>query len=73
MQQGLEQKYQVKTQVLGPDEGQSKQIKILNRVVTWDGSKGLIYEADPRHVEILIKQLGLEQSKTVTTPGTKEE
>ena len=39
MQQRLEDKYQVKTQVLGPSEGQVKQIKILNRVVIWQGER----------------------------------
>lgn len=53
MKQCLENKYQVKTQMLGPNEGHTKQIKVLNRVITWDNAKGLIYEADPRHVEII--------------------
>ena len=73
MQQCLETKYQVKTQLLGPSEEHMKQIKIPNRVVTWESGKGLVYEADPRHVEIIIKQLELEQAKPVATPGTKEE
>ena len=34
MRQELEKKYQVKTQVLGAQEGQQRQIKILNRIVT---------------------------------------
>ena len=33
MQQKLEAKYQVKTQILGPEEGQNKQVRIFNRVV----------------------------------------
>ena len=33
----------------------------------------MVYEADPRHVEIVIEQLGLKDSKIVCTPGTKEE
>ena len=73
MQTELEKKYQVKTQVLGPNEGQQKQVKILNRVVTWDGSRGIVYEADPRHTEIVIEQLRLNDAKEVSTPGTREE
>lgn len=69
----LEQSYQVKTQVLGPDNNHLKQVKIFNRVVTWDANRGLGYEADPRHVEIIKQQLDLENAKSVTTPGTKEE
>ena len=57
----------------GGGGGNSKQIKILNRIVTWDDRKGLSYEVDPRHVEIILKQLQLAEAKQVTTPGTKDE
>ena len=52
--------------------GERKQIKVLNRILTWE-SKGVKYEADPRHAEILIKELGMEDARGVKTPGTKEE
>ena len=68
----LEEKYEIKTQVLGPDKGDSQQIRILNRILTWT-EKGIEYEADPRHAEIVIKELGLEDAKSVVTPGTKDE
>ena len=48
-------------------------VKLLNRVVTWDNEKGLICEADPRHVEIFLKQLPFTEAKFVTTPGAKDE
>ena len=73
MEEMLAQKYKIKTQVLGPDEGHAKQIKILNRIISWDGNRGVIYEADPRHAEIIIEQLQLKEAKPVTTPGTKDE
>ena len=73
LQTQLEKSYQVKTQILGPKEGQLQQVKILNRVVTWDDKRGIGYEADPRHIEIIKQQLKLEEAKAVTTPGTKEE
>ena len=69
--QQLEAKYQVKTQVLGPGEEEVRQVKVLNRVVTWDGARGITYEVDPRHVEIVIQQLKLQEAKPVATPGTK--
>ena len=69
----LEKNYQVKIQMLGPEDDQLKQVKILNRIVTWDEKRGLSYEADPRHVEIIKQQLTLEEAKAVSTPGTKEE
>ena len=73
MREELQKKYQVKTQVLGPNEGRQKQVKILNRLVSWDGTRGLLYEADPRHAEIVVNQLRLQEAKGVTTPGTREE
>ena len=45
-------------------------IVILNRLVTWS-DKGIELEADPRHVELLLKEVGCEGSK-VTTPLVKE-
>ena len=69
----MEAKYQVKTQVLGLGQDEVSQIKIVNRIVTWDGARGFVYEADPRHVEIVIEQLGLQEAKPVATPGTKDE
>ena len=72
MKEELEKKYQVKTQVLGPGENQQQEVKLLNRVVSWDGTRGLVYEADPRHAEIVIEQLKLQEAKEVTAPGTRE-
>ena len=68
-----EQKYQVKTQLLGPGKEHNKQLKVLNRIVTWHGHKGITYEADPRHAELVIEQLSLKDAKIVSTPGTRDE
>ena len=73
MKMQLESKYTVKTETLGPGPEHKQQVKILNRIVSWGDTRGLTYEADPRHTEIIIKQLQLTDAKTVTTPGTKEE
>ena len=45
---------------------------MLNRVIKWEGD-GAAYEADPRHVEIILKQLNLESCKTAFISGTKDE
>ena len=73
MRKELEKKCQVKTQVLGPNAGQQKQVKLLNRIVIWDSSKGIVCEADPRHAEIVIEQLKLGEAKEVSSLGTREE
>ncbi len=35
------------------------------------GWKGIEYEADQRHAEIIVKEVGVEQGKEVVTPGVK--
>ena len=42
----------------------------MNKIVRWTPA-GIELEADPRHAEIVIRELGLEQAKPVTTPGAK--
>ena len=46
-------------------------MRIPNRILRLDAG-GLRYEADPRHVEIITKSLGIENSKTVCSPGVKD-
>ena len=44
---------------------------ILNRMFEWT-PHGLRYEADPRHAERVVSQLGLgPKSSPLTTPGTR--
>ena len=44
-------------------------MRVLNRFVHWT-EEGIEYEADQRHAEIIIQELGLkEESKSVNTPG----
>ena len=67
----MENEYVVKVRgLLGPDAKDDKSITILNRCVQWT-SDGIQYEADPRHVEILVNELELHKTKALTTPGTK--
>ena len=56
---------------LGPGVDDDKSIRILNRVITWT-NEGIQYEADQRHAEIIVQQLGLSsESKSVNSPSTK--
>ena len=58
--------------ILGPPSMKDvdHSIVILNRLVTWT-DKGIEMEADPRHVDLLLQEVGCEGSK-VTTPLIKE-
>ena len=44
----------------------------MNRKVTYSKG-GLYYEADPRHAELIVQELKLQESKEVVTPGIEEE
>ena len=74
MELELQENFEIKTEILGPDAARHKQeIRILNRVIAWT-SDGMTYEADPRHSEIMIRELGLDSTKGgVSTPGAREE
>ena len=69
--QGMRKKYEIKAQVLGPDHGMEKEVKMLNRILRWT-SKGIEYEPDQRHAELVIQELGLEGCKPVDTPGCSD-
>ena len=73
MKATLEETYQVKIQTLGPGKKHQQELKIRNRIVQWDGTRGILYEADPRHAELAIEQLQLGGAKSVNTLSTKEE
>ena len=47
-----------------------KSIRILNRLLEWRKS-GITYEADPRHVEIVLNDLDMKNCATVGTPGVE--
>ena len=67
----LKDRFGIKTHIIGPGEGTSREGKVLNKVIrrTEDGWE---YEADPRHAELRIKSLKLEESKPVSTAGEDE-
>ena len=47
------------------------EIVTLNRLLSW-GAEGIEWECDPRHAEILIRELGLTGAQGAVTPGVKE-
>ena len=65
-------KCESKHDVLGPAAKHSRSTRVLNRVVEWT-SDGVRYEADQRHADIVVDELGLNDSKPVSTPGSKED
>ena len=72
LEASFERKFECKVQVLGPGGNQVREVRILNRVVGWS-KNGLLYEADQRHAEIAVRDLGLDNAKAAPTAGTREE
>ena len=66
----LEEIYEIKTQLIGP--GGEKTGKVLNRIITFTGD-GYELEADQRHSEMIVEQLGVAGSGGITTAGCQNE
>ena len=66
----LNDKYKIKVETLGGGTEDTKEIRVLNKVLRYT-EKGVELEADPRHAELVIRQLGLEEAKPSITPGVK--
>ena len=65
--------YDVKVRgFVGPDPGDMKEIRILNRTIRW-ATNGVTYEADDKHVKTIVAGLGLqEDSKGSEFPLPRE-
>ena len=51
-------------------EGDHREVRILNKVVRWT-PEGIELEADPRHAELVVRELGLEGAAASKVPGVK--
>ena len=58
---------------MGPEKEDTKSMRLLNRIIQWN-EEGIQYEADQRHAEIIVREMGIKQGKKdIVTPGTKGE
>ena len=64
--------FSLKTEIPGGDPENVQSIQVLIRQISWKHGE-IHWKADPRHVEILAKHLGLEGATTVKTPGDKND
>ena len=51
--------------------GSTESIKALNRRLHWR-KRGIVCQHEPRHVDVLVKEFGLEQGNSVRTPATHD-
>ena len=68
MQRMLEERFTVKVAIVGHGEGEEKEGKVLNRIVRAT-QEGWEYEADQRHAEIIVRDLGLDKCSGVVMPS----
>ena len=68
----LREKYKIKVEKLGNGKQDAKEVRVLNKVIRYT-SEGLELEADPRHAEIVIRDLELDGRRSCKTPGVKLE
>ena len=67
----LKKEFKIKTSKIGQDTKDEKELKILNRIVRYT-DHGIELEADLRHAELIVSQLGLTESKELTCPAAEE-
>ena len=67
LEEELSKAYEIKTQKLGMGKDHQQEGKVLNRIIRCTEA-GWEIEADPRHAELVVEQLGIED-KGVGTPG----
>ena len=65
LKEQLESENPNKASIIGA--GSAKSIKALSRRLCWRGT-GISYQHDPRHVDVLVESLGLENGHTVQIP-----
>ena len=69
---GMQKRFECKLKGrLGFEKEDLKEMRVLNRIVRITDD-ALLYEADPRHAEMLVKSFNLEGAKGVVTPGVKQ-
>ena len=68
----LSEKYKIKIEQLGYGGDNKSEIRILNKVVRMTDT-GIELEADPRHAELVISELGLSSARPALVPGSKTE
>ena len=69
--QEFEKKYITKVRgIVGPDSHDLRSMTVLNRILEWKSDR-ITIEADPRHVDMIIKGIGLVNGKVSDVVGSE--
>ena len=67
----LKAKYLLKMRgILGPGENDQKEVVVLNRILRWQDGV-FQYEADPRHVEQILRDMEMQDCRPCVSPSTR--
>ena len=70
--EALERRFKTKTQIIGSGGGREVvEARVLNRILRVS-PEGWEYEPDQRHVDLVVRGLGLEAAKGAATPGEQK-
>ena len=64
----LKERFEIKSKMMGLREGESREERILNRVIRVSEA-GWEYEADQRHADLIIRETGASQLSPLSHPG----
>ena len=67
----LEAHCECKVESIGPGPDDAKELRVRGRMICFT-KEGLRYEPDPRHVEAVVRDLGLEEAKPTLTLWARE-
>ena len=70
MKAKLQVRFEIKTKLVGGGSSKEevKEARILNRIIRWAGA-GWEYEADQRHVDLIVKETGADKASVLSHPG----
>ncbi len=68
----LEKRFALKTHIIGPESGDDKEAKVLNRIIRYTPT-AIEFEGDQRHAEIIARELNVDGARSVSTPGSRED
>ena len=68
----LRKRFELKTEMLGPDvkKGKVQEISFLNRIIIWSKG-GIILGADPAHAKLLVEQLASREPRMYAAQASR--
>ena len=55
---------------IGPESNDEHEVKYLNRILRWTPENMMSYEADPKHVQLLLKEWSMAEATGAVAPTT---